>query len=161
MTISGPEDAQGFRPLANNTPAIIDYINPGAQQGSALHRYFHESVSQFRYTLLVYQEPVNFSKSNVPVPSSRRNFNTSKFESSQGFGTPIGGNMFFVGDPFSGPSVMPGSGPSPATTSVMPSASAISSAAKAGYAVWNLRFCIAIAIVVFYVGLYPPLEFPN
>jgi hypothetical protein len=38
MKVSGPADANGFYPLQNNTPAIIDYLNPGAKKGSPLHR---------------------------------------------------------------------------------------------------------------------------
>jgi len=37
--LSGSPDAQGFRQLVNTTPAIIDYLNPGAQTGSPLHRF--------------------------------------------------------------------------------------------------------------------------
>lgn len=38
MTISDTADSQGFYQLVNNTPAIVDYVGPGAKTGSPLHR---------------------------------------------------------------------------------------------------------------------------
>src|SRR5277367_3629368 len=38
FTLSDSSDSQGFRQLVNTTPALIDYLNPGAQTGSPLHR---------------------------------------------------------------------------------------------------------------------------
>ena len=44
MTLAGPPDSEGFTQLTNTTPAIIDYLGPGAQAGSPLHRSFQRRV---------------------------------------------------------------------------------------------------------------------
>lgn len=45
MTVSGLADSEGFRQLVNTTPAIIDYLGPGAKTGSPLHRSFNVELS--------------------------------------------------------------------------------------------------------------------
>jgi hypothetical protein len=58
----------------------------------------------FRYVQLLYAQPANFSVKNIPVPSTRKDFNTTDFENKIGLGPPIGGDLFLVGDAASGPS---------------------------------------------------------
>ena len=38
MVASNATDVQGFHPLVNTTPALIDYLGPGAKPGNPLHR---------------------------------------------------------------------------------------------------------------------------
>ena len=38
ITISYSADSEGFQNLVNNTPALVDYVGPGAKTGSPLHR---------------------------------------------------------------------------------------------------------------------------
>jgi len=39
LNMNNDVDSQGYRQLVNSTPAIVDYLGPGAKNGSPLHRY--------------------------------------------------------------------------------------------------------------------------
>jgi hypothetical protein len=153
MTLSNSTDSNGFTKLVNSTPAITDYLGPGAKTGSPLHRSFVVSLQLIlRYVLLLYAQPANFSKQNISAPATRKDFNLTEFEATLGVSAPIGGNTFLVGDSSSGPSSVPSSTATHTTAMPSPSSTGKTSAASRVNIGIELNFSLLLLVcgLIFY-----------
>ncbi|TFK69553.1 PEBP-like protein [Pluteus cervinus] len=76
--------------LANNTPAVSNYLQPTPPAGSPAHRYI----------FLLYNQPSTFNQQTIITPSSPiQSFNISQFAISVGLGNPIAGTFMLVAPP--------------------------------------------------------------
>jgi hypothetical protein len=153
MTLSNATDSNGFIKLVNSTPAITDYLGPGAKTGSPLHRSLVVSLQLIlRYVLLLYAQPANFSKQNISAPATRKDFNLTKFEATLGVSAPLGGNTFLVGDSSSGPSSVPSSTATQTTAMTSPSSTGKTSAASRLNVGIELNFSLLLLVcgLIFY-----------
>jgi len=99
MILSGRSISDNFVQLQNTTPAVSEYFGPSPPAGSPPHRYtLRARKIDCRYTLLIYAQPTMFDKQTlVSASTSIFGFNLTQFTTTLGFGTPLGGNLFYVG----------------------------------------------------------------
>lgn len=91
-----------------------------------------DSDTQYRYTILLFKQPENFSvaaSTLIQPNSSFEGFNISAFASSVGLGNPIAGTYFLEGP--AGSTVTPSSSASTSVATAMPSAISVSTVKQA------------------------------